>query len=152
MKNNLSIWIPGQPSRTTHQSGTRISGKRTYKTASLIGWEKTLTRALMPYRPDQPIDGPIRLAVTWEYKAQKKKDLWRWKLTRPDTDNMQKTLKDVMTRIGFWKDDSQVVFEVCKKVWVDDPGIAIRVDEMDEDAGAWLWQGSKKVETVKNEI
>jgi len=38
-------------------------------------------------------------------------------------------LKDCMTEVGFWKDDSQVVVECVEKLWSDDPtGIAIEID------------------------
>ncbi len=175
----IYIWIPGQPSRTTHQSGTKISGHRTYKTASLVRWEHTLQRGLMKHVPDKPIDGPVKLTATWGFKAPisghrtyktaslvrwehtlqrglmkhvpdkpidgpvkltatwgfkapKKSDVG-WKLTRPDTDNMQKTLKDVMTRMNFWEDDSQVVHEVCRKIWTLDPGIYLKIEKLDSE-------------------
>lgn len=133
----LSIWIPGQPARVTHQSGTRITGHRTYKTTSLIGWENTIARGLRPYIPDKPIKGPVLLKVTFGYKAKTKKDLWTWKITRPDTDNSIKTIKDVMTRLGFWEDDSQVVHETCKKMWVDQPGVVIVVEELAGTLAEW---------------
>lgn len=126
----IAIWIPGQPARVTHQSGTRYSNRRTYKTKSLIEWERRLREGLESHRPKKPISGPIRLQVTWGFKARLKKDLFTYKLTRPDTDNMQKTLKDVMTLMGYWDDDSQVVYEICKKMWVDEPGIVIKVEEL----------------------
>ena len=128
----IYIWIPGRPSRTTHQSGTKISGHRTYKTASLVSWEHTLQRGLMKHVPDKPIDGPVKLTATWGFKAPKKSDVG-WKLTRPDTDNMQKTLKDVMTRMNFWEDDSQVVHEVCRKIWTLDPGIYLKIEKLDSE-------------------
>lgn len=123
------IFIPGQPSRVTHQSGTRYANRRTYKTAPLIGWEHTLERALEDEVPEQPLEGPILLQVFFGYKAKTKKQCWSWKMTRPDTDNCIKTLKDVMTRMGFWKDDAQVVFEICAKMMVENPGIYIEYDE-----------------------
>lgn len=131
------IWIPGEPARVTHQSGTRYANHRTYKTAALKAWESTLAKAIRPSKPDQPLTGPVRLAVTWGYKARKKSDMWKWKLTRPDTDNLQKTLKDVMTKEGFWKDDAQVVYEICKKIWVDQPGIVIKIEELDGRCEDW---------------
>lgn len=119
------IWIPGQPARVTHQSGTRISSHRTYKTAALIGWENTLQRALKDHVPEEPIEGPVFLKVVFGFKAKTKKQLWSWKVTRPDTDNSIKTVKDIMSKMGFWKDDAQVAFEICKKMWVDEPGVLI---------------------------
>lgn len=133
----IAIWIPGQPARVTHQSGTRYSNRRTYKTKSLIEWERRLKEALEEHRPKKPISGPVRLNVTWGFKARQKKDLFTYKLTRPDTDNMQKTLKDVMTLLGYWIDDAQVVYEVCKKIWVDQPGIVIKIEELDGRCEEW---------------
>lgn len=34
-----------------------------------------------------------------------------WRVTKPDTDNLQKMLKDCMTLTGFWNDDAQVVVD-----------------------------------------
>lgn len=130
MSKQIVVWIPGQPSRTTHQSGTRYGKRGTYKTSSLIGWEHTLMRGLRPYAPEEPIDGPIQLSVTFGYKAKTMADRYKWKITRPDTDNSIKTLKDIMTRLGFWHDDAQIVFEICKKIWVKDPGIVIKVEPL----------------------
>lgn len=126
------IEIQGQPPRTTHQSGTRISGKHTYKTKALKEAELYLEESLKPHVPGEPIDGPIELVCTWGFEASNSRQNHCWKTTKPDTDNMQKTLKDVMTRMGFWKDDALVVHETCKKIWTDQPGIQIEIKEIDE--------------------
>lgn len=128
----LFISIPGEPARVTHQSGTRISRGHTYKSKALLQWETTLEDGLKGYVPESPFEGPIRLDVMWEFKAKTKKQNNTWKITRPDTDNMQKTLKDVMTKLGFWKDDSQVVYEVCEKYWGKEPGIFIAIERLEE--------------------
>lgn len=132
MTQSLYISLAGEPSRVTHQSGTRISRGHTYKSKALLQWESTLEEGLKQYVPKIPLKGPIRLDVSWEFKAKTKKQNNTWKITRPDTDNMQKTLKDVMTKLGFWKDDSQVVYEVCEKYWGKEPGIFIAIEELEE--------------------
>ena len=90
---------------------------------------------MAPYAPKEPLNGAIRLKATFAYRAAKKSDIGKWKLTRPDTDNMIKTVKDVMTRMGFWKDDAQIVVERCSKFWSKDPGIGIVVEPLEEDNG-----------------
>lgn len=50
-----------------------------------------------------------------------------WKTTKPDTDNLDKALKDEMTRLHFWKDDAQVCSEISEKFWADVPGIFVKV-------------------------
>ena len=57
----------------------------------------------------------------------------RWKITRPDTDNLNKLLKDVMTDMGFWEDDALISMEYIWKVLSDEPGIWICVEELDPD-------------------
>lgn len=133
----LVIKIPGQPSRVTHQSGTRISGHRTFKTKELLEWEKRLAKGLASSRPDQPIESPVKLEVIFGYRASRKNKTGNWKVTRPDTDNSIKTIKDMMTRLGYWKDDSQVAYEICIKVWTDDPAVIITVDELPKSVSEW---------------
>lgn len=54
-----------------------------------------------------------------------------YRITKPDTDNLQKLLKDCMTRCGFWKDDAQVASELCEKFWAEIPGIFIHIEELE---------------------
>lgn len=49
------------------------------------------------------------------------------------TDNLQKLLKDVMTDLGFWKDDALVVSEHVEKFWAKVPGIYVCMDEIGEE-------------------
>ncbi len=53
-----------------------------------------------------------------------------WRTSKPDTDNLQKLLKDVMTSLGFWKDDALVCSEICEKFWAATPGIYIHIEEL----------------------
>lgn len=124
----IRIFIDGQPPRTTHQSGTRISGHHTYKTRALKDAESWLLAGLKEDAPEFPEEGPVLLDCEWRYKPTKK--ITGWKTTRPDTDNLMKTLKDVMTSAGYWLDDAQVVSETCRKVWSSKPGIEIYVESL----------------------
>ena len=89
--------------------------------------------ALTPHRPDAPITGPVMLSVVWMFPTKSHKE-GAWRITRPDTDNLQKMLKDCMTRVGFWKDDSQVCVEMISKRWARrKPGIGIKVVSLDDE-------------------
>ena len=60
----------------------------------------------------------------------------KWKTTKPDTDNLQKGLKDCMTKCGFWEDDAQVVIEHVSKVWTSgQTGIQITIDAWEDTDG-----------------
>lgn len=55
----------------------------------------------------------------------------RIELSKPDTDNLQKLLKDCMTAVGFWKDDALVASELCEKFWAQIPGIFIKIEVLE---------------------
>lgn len=90
-----------------------------------------LMSALMEHRPAVPLEGPLALTVTWLYPKGKSHKAGEWRSTKPDTDNIEKLLKDCMTKCGFWKDDAQVVRETVEKLWAENPvGIEIEVEEL----------------------
>lgn len=83
---------------------------------------------LSAHAPAMRISEPIVLDVKWLFLLKGKHKHGEWRDTKPDTDNLQKLLKDCMTQTGFWKDDAQVVRETVEKRWVDHlPGIYINI-------------------------
>lgn len=88
-----------------------------------------LTAYLVKHRPSHPLTGGIELVTTWCFPKGPHAD-GEYRITRPDTDNLQKLLKDCMTAAGFWKDDAQVCREIVEKFWADIPGIRIRVTQL----------------------
>ena len=91
-----------------------------------------LSAHLAVYKPSKPLTGPVSLRVLWLFPKGKSHRNGEWRITKPDTDNLQKLLKDCMTRCGFWNDDAQVVREIAEKRWSDDPcGIYIEIEELE---------------------
>ena len=88
-----------------------------------------LAANLEPHRPSAPIEGPVVLDVTWCFPAKGHAD-GAPHVKKPDTDNLQKGLKDVMTKLGWWKDDAQVFSEHVTKLYSSIPGIRIDIDEV----------------------
>lgn len=88
---------------------------------------------LIRHTPNIPFGGAVELTVTWCFPANGRHADGEWKVTKPDTDNLQKMLKDCMTQCGFWNDDAQVVREVVEKHWVNSSpsGIFINIEELD---------------------
>ena len=76
------------------------------------------------HRPSQPITDGIRLVVKWCFPRGRHRD-GEYRTTKPDTDNLEKMLKDVMTDLGYWEDDALVASEVVEKFWAEIPGIYI---------------------------
>jgi Holliday junction resolvase RusA-like endonuclease len=75
------------------------------------------------------MDGALRLMVSWYFPADETHPDGSPMIARPDTDNLDKGLKDIMTELKFWRDDAQVFSEFINKYYADVPGIGIRVTD-----------------------
>lgn len=117
---------------TTHQEKQVhvVNGKPVFfEPADVKAARQKLTAYLGQHVPEQPFYGAVRLTVKWCFPRGRHKN-GTYKTTKPDTDNLQKMLKDVMTKLQFWQDDAQVASEIVEKFWADLPGIWIRVEEL----------------------
>lgn len=85
---------------------------------------------LVKYKPKSKYEGPVRLVVKWCFPLSGKHHNGEYKHTKPDTDNLQKMLKDCMTKCGYWKDDALVASEVVEKFWAEVPGIYICIEDI----------------------
>lgn len=115
----------------THQerAWTVKNGKPVpYETAELKAAREKLEAHLAPHRPEAPLQGPVRLIVKWCFPITGAHRDGEYKTTKPDTDNLQKLFKDIMTKLGFWKDDAQVASEITEKFWAEMPGIFVSVE------------------------
>ena len=133
----MTFTISCIPPKGTHQSALRVFGGRPVRqrTSKAEKERQTLQALLMPHRPKEPLQGPLRLRVSWIYpyrKAEPKKN--RGHLlpcdTRPDCDNLAKGLCDIMTGLGFWHDDAQVARLHFSKWWGPEPGISIEIETL----------------------
>ena len=93
-----------------------------------------LISALVKHRPQVPYHEGVRLTVKWLFPKGRHKN-GEYRITRPDTDNLQKLLKDCMTLCGYWMDDALVASEITEKFWADVPGIYIRIQRLEELTG-----------------
>lgn len=100
-----------------------------YDSAEVKETRAKLHAYLAPYRPEIRFDGPVRLLVKWCFPRGEHRD-GEYKTTKPDTDNLEKMLKDVMTDLHFWRDDAQVASEIIEKFWAEQPGIYISVEPL----------------------
>ena len=122
------------PTVTAQEHRVRVVGGKPmfYDTPKLKDARRTFERLLAHHRPAQPYEGPVALSVEWRFATKTHKE-GTWRVTRPDTDNLQKLLKDCMTRSGFWNDDAQVCREEVTKRWSrNNPGLRIRVVRLDD--------------------
>ena len=126
------FFMPMIPPTVTHQMH-RVSSKNNkpqfYDSAELKDARAKLIAHLGKYVPESKYTDAVRLTVKWLFPNGSHKD-GEWKTTRPDTDNLQKLLKDCMTKVGFWKDDALVCSEIIEKFWAVLPGIYVRIEKL----------------------
>lgn len=128
----IQFFMPMVPPTVTHQEKqvAVVNGKpRFYEPEELKTARAKLRDYLAMHRPEAPMEGGVRLVVKWCFPRGNHPD-GSYRITKPDTDNLQKLLKDVMTSLGFWKDDAQVASEITEKFWTEIPGIFIRVEAL----------------------
>jgi len=129
---NISFFLPIIPPTVTHQEKQVhvVNGKPIfYEPDNLKAARSKLSAHLAKHKSEKKYTGPVRLVVKWCFPRGKHKD-GEYKTTKPDTDNLQKLLKDVMTDVGFWKDDALVASEIIEKFWAEIPGIYISIEEL----------------------
>lgn len=85
---------------------------------------------LAQHKPAEKYTHAVELVSTWCFPIKGRHKNGEPMENKPDTDNLQKLLKDCMTTVGFWKDDALVCREIVEKFWAKIPGIYIRVTEL----------------------
>lgn len=125
------FFMPMVPPTTTHQM-KKVNWERRcfYEPPEVVALRTKLMANLAAHVPDIEYAGAVRLVVKWCFPIAGDHFDGQYRTSKPDTDNLQKMLKDVMTELRFWKDDAQVASEVAEKFWAEVPGIYICIDSI----------------------
>ena len=135
-KMRIEFFMAMVPPTITHQAKklTVKNGKAiTYNSPELNAAREKLRAHLSKYIPQKPMTGPVWLGVKWCFPAGVSHWDGEYKISKPDTDNLEKALKDVMEDLGFFNDDAQVASEHVEKFWADVPGIYVTMWEIEEE-------------------
>lgn len=125
--------IPPTVTAQMHKVTVRNGQPAFYDTPEIADAKSKLMANLAKYRPQKPYSDGVMLVVKWLFPKGRHKN-GEYRITKPDTDNLQKLLKDCMTLCGFWKDDELVASEHIEKFWADVPGIYIEIRELADNA------------------
>lgn len=128
------FFLPILPPTKTHQEKqvTCRNGKPVfYEPPELAAVRSKLQAYLARYIPAKKYTRAVRLVTKWCFPITGRHRDGEYKTTKPDTDNLQKLLKDVMTDLGYWTDDALVASEIIEKFWAARPGIYIAIEELD---------------------
>ena len=131
----IEFFLPMQklPTATHQQKQVTVrNGKpHFYEPPQVAQARAKLSAHLDAHKPHKPMDGPLQAVVKWCYPNHGSKPNGAYKATRGDLDNMAKLMLDVMTRLGYWHDDSQVASLVLEKFWANPPGIYVRINQLE---------------------
>lgn len=131
------FFMPMIPPTITYQQH-RVSVKNGkpnfYDGVEVKNAREKLIAHLSRHTPKAQYKRGVRLITKWCFPKGSKHKNGEYRITKPDTDNLQKLLKDCMTNCGFWKDDALVASEIIEKFWADIPGIFIRIEELPDGA------------------
>ena len=121
-----------EPPTTTFQA-KQINWKKkvVYDSQEVKNIKQKFESYLYKFKPEKPLEGAIEFSTVWIYKSKTKET--KPKTTKPDLDNMNKLLQDAMTKLQFWKDDSQITRLTIEKWWGEVPGIWIRIEGTEDD-------------------
>lgn len=143
-KGSISFFLPCIPTaqqRVRHmraRNGIHIS----YKSDAQEANERTLEALMLEWVPDEPMDGTLQLAfqavfpVPKSVSKRERAAMLRGTIghtSKPDLDNLAKQLKDCMTRLRFWRDDSQVARCIIGKEYGERPGWLVAVSRIAEE-------------------
>lgn len=136
---NRRFIVDMTPIRTTHQADLRILRTRDGRqfigkmaNSDIKAWIHEFKLMAGKFAPDKPFDGPIELTLYFAFpniKADKGKV--KPMTTKPDFDNLAKSVCDALTDLGFWNDDSQVVFGKVLKFRTPDPYVGVAIASAD---------------------
>lgn len=120
------------PTKTHQEKQVRVvNGKPVfYEPAELKAVREKLRAHLSGHLPNEKYTGAVRLTTWWCFPVTGKHCDGEYKTSKPDTDNLVKMLKDVMTELHFWTDDALVASEVIGKYWAERPGIYVKVESL----------------------
>ena len=132
----VEFFMPMQPPTKTFQAKklglTKKKKPMIFDSPELKDIKNKLLSALAPNRIPEPIDGPVRVGMKWIWAGED--DAFKWKTTKPDTDNLSKALLDSMTKLKFFDDDAQVASLIIEKMIApqgEPSGIFVSIQKLD---------------------
>ena len=123
----FNIWYPVKPKPAPRP---RVTKRGTYNAKDYTDWKKGLS-FLAKTKIKEPLENEIFLNIDFFYEipkswSKKKKESVKWHTSKPDIDNLIKSVMDGLNGIAY-KDDSQVVLIQARKQYAQFTGVKIEI-------------------------
>jgi len=140
----IEFQVAFDPPKATHQGsgtilrrkdGTTFIGRPSSSPGAKA--KKVWLRTFKPHKPREPLEGPLeaRIEITFPWRTSDTKKVrsrgHAAMPTKPDIDNLMKLVLDAMSQSQFWNDDNQVTDLICRKRLGDNPGITVRIRQIE---------------------
>ncbi len=132
----IEFIILGDPVGKLRHRMTSIGGKaRAYKHKRQKAWEEDAAKAMRIQYDGPTLEGPLFLVVLSVFKRPQRLSRRKdpsglvWKDTRPDVDNLAKSVCDAMQIGGILRDDGQIVCVASLSAYAAKPGFSDTVYE-----------------------
>jgi Holliday junction resolvase RusA-like endonuclease len=125
----VSVVVYGTPVPKARARTVRMKNGRhvTFTPDKSAAWENKIQAAALESRPKELLDGPLVLEVTFYLQRPKSKPKRvRFPDTKPDLDNLVKSVKDALEGIVY-ANDSRIVDEVARKRYGDPPRVEVTI-------------------------
>ena len=131
----IDIFLPMIPPTATQQEKKiNFKTKTVYADPAAKDARTKLRAYLSKEIPEEPLTGPIHMTVIWGFPMKGKHQNGDWHISKPDLDNLQKALQDVMTELGYFSDDCRISQLQASKIYTFHPGVSIVANTMKGNA------------------
>ena len=132
---NVFIEVRPKPAPRARTVRSKHNGKvHTYNDASYTEYKEVIRLAWKAVNKTKPSSDPIYMKLDFFFKIPKswnkaKKDSAKWHISRPDSDNLAKSIKDALNGVAYL-DDSQVCFLQVRKQYAQFDGVRIEMEKI----------------------
>lgn len=130
----IEFFAPMVPPTTTHNDLVPVSDARgrarIVKSQTLREAEAKWEAHLAEHAPGKPLQGAVALEMRICWPTGGKHAQGSWHDVKPDADNVEKTVFDVMVKLGYFDNDSRIALHTTAKLWSDPAGIYVRMEEI----------------------
>jgi Holliday junction resolvase RusA-like endonuclease len=122
------------PKSTAQMKGVSWRQRRFFEKPEAKDARLSLEDAFRRHAPAEPMQGPVEVWTSWVFPNIKAdRGLLVPHAQKPDVDNLLKAFFDVLTHLGYWTDDKQVVRVTAEKWRGPKTGIALMVSKFQQD-------------------
>lgn len=156
----MILYVPGEPKAKPRPRACQIGGHVHIYQPEPKDWVKAIEAIAKKNKPSTPLEPPLLVDILFiiphpksHYRTGKNSDILKLDspilhTIKPDRDNLDKLVLDVLQDAGYFENDSGVAVGTILKIWgpLKRAGAYIRILELDQD----LVQFAEWIQTMQS--